>query len=232
VIRVDSESLTEIACTKIKDMLFQQKYAPGRKLIYRELAKMLRMSSTPVQLALGRLEQEGFVVREPNVGYYVKRIDIKESDDLFDMRRVLEEYSVGMAIKNQTLQDVEYLNELAQNHKNYVITRYDRKKLLLDAKFHWQIVTMSNNWEILKQLRRIYELSYLRSPVDLLPPTRLLVAASEHEEILHWIKERNIPRAQRCLGKHIQEAKEAKSTALNAFLHDKGYESISGSIKP
>ncbi len=225
--RVDSESLTEVACTKIKDMLFHQKYAPGRKLIYRELAKMLRMSSTPVQLALGRLEQEGFVVREPNVGYYVKRIDIKESDDLFDMRRILEVYAVGVAIKNQTAQDIEYLNELAQNHKNYVIEIYDRKKLLLDAKFHWQIVTMSNNWEILKQLRRIYELSYLRSPVDLLTQTRLLVSASQHEEILHWIKERKITHAQRCLGKHIQEAKESKRAALIAFLQRKELKPIS-----
>jgi DNA-binding GntR family transcriptional regulator len=223
---VDSGSLTNTACAKIKEMLFLQKIPPGRKLIYRELAKMLHMSSTPVQLALAKLEQEGLVIREPNVGYYVKMIDLKESDDLFDVREALEVYAVALAITNQTPQDIEKLTELIRIHKNYIIQVYDRKKLLLDAEFHWQIAKISKNWEILKQLRRIYEHSYLRSPVDLFPPERLSIAPSQHEEILRWIKERNILRAQKCLGRHIQEAKEAKRSALFTYLHNKAYESI------
>jgi len=53
-------------------MVFNQQIIPGQKLIYRELSMLLKMSTTPVQLALARLEQEGFVELLPNVGYFRK----------------------------------------------------------------------------------------------------------------------------------------------------------------
>jgi DNA-binding GntR family transcriptional regulator len=210
------EGRSGTAYLKIKNLLLKQGFSEGRKLIYRELAEKFHMSLTPVQQALARLEQEGFVKREHNIGYFVKGITLKESNDLFDMKRALEVYAVGLAIENQTPQDMECLNKLAQDHKNHVIQTYDRKKILLDAAFHYQIVRMSKNWEILKQVQRIYEHSYLRFPIESLPPSRGLVSSSQHEEIVHWIKERNASRARRCLDRHILDAKKAKITVLCA----------------
>jgi len=75
---VDSKNLMEKAYWQIKNMIFQQKIAPGQKLIYRDLSKRLDMSKTPIMHALGRLEQEGFVELMPNLGYSVKEMDIQE----------------------------------------------------------------------------------------------------------------------------------------------------------
>jgi DNA-binding GntR family transcriptional regulator len=198
-------------------MIFQQQIVPGQKLIYRELAKMLNMSSTPVQFALGRLEQEGFVERIPNVGYYVRKINLQEIEDLFDLRLILELYAVELAIANQTPEDIRLLEKLLQDHKNYNIQIYDRRKLILDAAFHSQIAGLSRNLEIVKQLRRIFEHTYLRSPVELIPPGRLPIAASEHEQILQKIKERDVVRAREYLERHIREAKEARRAMLAAL---------------
>ncbi len=213
----DSHNMMESAYLKIKNMIFQQHIVPGQKLIYRELAKLLNMSSTPVQFALGRLEQEGFVERIPNIGYYVKKINLQEIEDLFDLRLILELYAVEMAIKNQTPEDIDLLEKYLQDHKNYDIPIYDRKKLILDAAFHSQIAGLSGNLEIVKQLRRIFEHTYLRSPVELIPPGRIPVAASEHEQILQMIRERDVVRAKQYLEKHIREAKEARRAMLAAL---------------
>ena len=210
----DSNNMTESAYFKMKNMIFQQYIVPGQKLTYRELAKLLNMSSTPVQFALGRLEQEGFVERIPNVGYYVRKINPQEIEDLFDLRWILEVHAIEYAIKNHTPEDLEVLDKLIQDHKNYQIQIYDRKKLFLDATFHSQIASLSGNLEIVKQLKRIFEHTYLRSPVELIPPSRIPIAVSQHEQILQLIKERDIGRAKECLGKHIQEAKEARRAML------------------
>lgn len=215
--RKDSNGMMEAAYLKIKSMIFQQQIVPGQKLIYRELAKMLNMSSTPVQFALGRLEQEGFVERIPNVGYYVRKINLQEIEDLFDLRLILELYAVELAIANQTPEDIRLLEKLLQDHKNYNIQIYDRRKLILDAAFHSQIAGLSRNLEIVKQLRRIFEHTYLRSPVELIPPGRLPIAASEHEQILQKIKERDVVRAREYLERHIREAKEARRAMLAAL---------------
>jgi DNA-binding GntR family transcriptional regulator len=163
------------------------------------------------------LEQEGFVERIPNVGYYVRKINLQEIEDLFDLRMILELYAVEMAIRNQTPEDIRLLEELQQNHKNYNIQIYDRRKLILDAAFHSQIAALSRNQEIVKELRRIFEHTYLRSPVERIPPVRLPIAAAQHQEILQRIRERDVTGARESLERHIREAKEARRAMLAAL---------------
>ena len=205
----------EKAYISLKNMVFLQKIVPGQKLAYRELSKVLNMSATPVQVALARLESEGFVELVQNVGYFVKKIVPKEIEDLFDVRRVLEVYAVELAIQYQNVECLRKLEEKIQNHKKYIIQIYDRKKLLLDADFHLQIARMANNLEIVKQLKRIYELIYLRSRVELLPPQRLSLTPSEHEKIFQMIKSKNVEGAQNILYKHIDEAKNVMMLTLS-----------------
>ncbi len=54
----ESTSLMEKAYRLIRNMMLQQKLAPGQKLIYRDLSEKLNISKTPIMYALGRLEQE------------------------------------------------------------------------------------------------------------------------------------------------------------------------------
>jgi DNA-binding GntR family transcriptional regulator len=211
----ESKNLTEKAYILLKNMVFNQRIAPGQKLIYRELSTQLKMSITPVQLALARLEQEGFVELVPNVGYFVRKIVLKEVEDLFDIRQILEVHAVKLAIANQTDESIRTLGEKIQNHKKYVIELYDRKKLLLDAEVHLQIARMSNNSEIVKQLQRIHEHIYLRSRIELLPPKRMRLSPSHHEKLFQMIRAKDVAGAQELLYTHIQGAKELMLSTLS-----------------
>jgi DNA-binding GntR family transcriptional regulator len=211
----ESKNLTEKAYILIKNMVFSQRIVPGQKLIYRELSTLLKMSTTPVQLALARLEQEGFVELIPNVGYFVRKIVPKEVEDLFDIRQILEVHAVKLAIMNQTDESMKILKDKILEHKNYVIDIYDRKKLLLDAEVHLQIARMSNNGEIVKQLQRIHEHIYLRSRIELLPPKRMRLSPSHHEKLFQLIKSKDIEAAQELMKEHIQGAKELMLSTLS-----------------
>ena len=204
-----TENLIQKAYLQLKNMIFYQRISPGQKLIYRELAVVLGMSSTPVQLALCKLEQEGFVERIPHVGFYVKRLNMKERDDLYDLRRIIEISAVELAIKNKNPQDVKLLETISDRHVNYLPPVYDRKKYLLDIEFHKHICVMSQNEQYLNQLMRIFDHLYLRSRLNLVSPSRFLVTASQHQEIIKWIKEGNAPRARRSMDKHIRGAQKS-----------------------
>jgi DNA-binding GntR family transcriptional regulator len=214
MISEESKNLTEKAYILLKNMVFNQKIIPGQKLIYRELSMMLKMSTTPVQLALARLEQEGFVELLPNVGYFVRKIDPKEVEDLFDIRRILEVHAVKLAILHQNDESLKVLSDKVQVHKKYSIQLYDRKKLLLDAEVHLQIARMSNNSEIVKQLQRIHEHIYLRSRIELLPPNRLRLSPLHHEKLYQMMKMEDVAGAQELLDEHIQGAKELMLSTL------------------
>lgn len=202
------KNLMEKAYWDIKNMIFQQKISPGQKLIYRELTEKLNMSQTPITYALGRLEQEGFVELIPNSGYSVKEIDIKELEDLFDIREALEVHAVLLAIKNHKDDDLENLEEAIQKHKEYTPPVYDRKKLVLDANVHLEIARMSGNKVLVKHLLQLYEHIYLRHRVELMNPARIFVSSKEHLKILTLIRNKNSSEAVKLIRTHIRAAKE------------------------
>ena len=204
----ESKNLTEKAYILLKSMIFNQTIVSGQKLIYRELSMRLNMSTTPIQLALARLEQEGFVELVPNMGYSVKKITPKEVEDLFDIRIILEVHAVKLAIMKQTDESMKILREKILAHKSYTIDIYDRKKLFLDAEVHLQIARMANNGEIVKQLQRIHEHIYLRSRFELLAPKRMRLSPVHHEKLFQLIKSKNVKEAQDLMSEHIQSAKE------------------------
>jgi DNA-binding GntR family transcriptional regulator len=201
-------NLMEKAYREIKSMIFQQMFGPGQKLIYRTLAERLNMSKTPIMYALGRLEQEGFVELIPNFGYSVKEIDIKELEDLFDIREALEVHAVFLAIKNHKDEDLENLEKAIQKHKEYKPPVYDRLKLMLDANVHLEIAKMSGNKVLIRHLRQLYEHTYLRHRVELMNPTRMHASPKEHLKILGLIRERNTSEAMKLIRAHIRAAKE------------------------
>ena len=212
-----SRDMMESAYNQIREMIFLHRIFPGQKLTYRELSKELGMSLTPVQVALGRLAQEGFVERISNVGYYVKKINLKEIEDLYDIRKVIEVYAVELTVKKQTPGNIRVLKKCYLAHKNYLAQIYDMKKLILDADFHSQIAAISGNHAAVRLLERIFEHSRMYSPVELIPPGRLNVAASEHKQIMQLIEERDVSGAMACMATHVQRAKEARIEMLAAL---------------
>ena len=157
--------------------------------------------------ALGRLEQEGFIRLRPNLGYFVKEIDRNEFQDLFDVREALEIYALKLAIKNQTEADLRKLKEKLQQHADYRVQVYDRKKLVFDINVHLHIAQMSKNKVLVRQLHQVLEQLYLRCRVELMNPIRLPVSPGEHQQILAKIKERDYSGAEKLLRGHIQGAK-------------------------
>ena len=220
----ESANLMEKAYTLLKAMIFKQKIGPGQKIIYRDLSKRLNMSKTPILYALGRLEQEGFVTLEPNLGYFVKEIDLKELENSFGVREALEVYAIGLAVKNQNDADIKRLEEKIAEHRHYQNPVYDRKKLVLDAAIHLQIAQMYRNKFLVKQLHHVLEHHYLRYRAELMNPSRMSVAPLEHAEILTRIKKKDYAGAVRTIRTHIGKDKE---NMLSSFSKEEDLSELS-----
>jgi DNA-binding GntR family transcriptional regulator len=71
---ISRTSLTENAYQAIKSAITTEKYSTGQKLTYGDLEKSLKMSKTPIVLAMSRLADEGLIRHVKNRGYYVNGI--------------------------------------------------------------------------------------------------------------------------------------------------------------
>lgn len=202
------KSSVEEAYRAIKRLMLQQKLFPGQKLLYRELTQRLGMSKTPIVNALNRLEQEGFVISEPNVGYAVKPIDAKEIFDSYEVREALEIKALEKALVSATDEQMANLEEKYRTLDEYRPHRYDRKKLMLDCEFHLQIAIMSGNDVLRYLLRRNFEHIILRTRLDNYDPDRMHVSAREHRDLLKTIKARDVLKGTELLGQHIRNARD------------------------
>lgn len=200
---------------KIKDMIFDQKLAPGQKLTYGDLSRAFDMSPTPVINALHRLEHEGFVVSVPFKGFYVKKIGLQEAWDLFGVREALETYTVEQAIVVAAPADLQALEDKFTAHASYQPRVYDRKRFMLDSEFHKQLALTARNKALADQLSTTLEHFYMRFRFGTLPLDRLQTSVAEHRQIIDRIKSKDVSGAREAMRNHIQNARNHIIRALS-----------------
>jgi DNA-binding GntR family transcriptional regulator len=194
-------SKEEEAYLEIKKSIIALKFAPGQKIIFRDLEEILGMSKTPITSALARLEQEGFLSSEHNRGYYVKELSKDEIKQLYRLRIGLEEIAVEFAVENYNDNDFATLHSILDEYLNYDCSFYDAKRLQLDLDFHMQIASMGGNKYLIQFLTQIYERARIGlNPVfmtPLIPRFR-----QEHSQIVEAIKRRNAQQAKKLIRAH------------------------------
>jgi len=203
-----SQTLIQEAYQKIKQMIFEQKFVPGQRLINKDLGDMLNMSRTPIINALNRLVQDGFVGCENFRGYYVKPIDINEVWDAFGVREALETYAVEQAIIKGDENDMSIVEDKLRRHREYRPHYYTRKKFLLDSEFHLQIAEMARNRVLKWLLKRNFEHIFLRTRLDSYDPGRMTSSAREHQDLVQRMKKKDILGSVELLRNHIQRARD------------------------
>jgi DNA-binding GntR family transcriptional regulator len=86
--------LAELVGRRLREMLAQRVFAPGDRLTEEELARRLNVSRTPVREALVRLAQSG-LVEQRDGGFHVPRLELKDVQEIFQIRRLLEPQAVA-----------------------------------------------------------------------------------------------------------------------------------------
>jgi DNA-binding GntR family transcriptional regulator len=82
---------------EIRERIVNGRFAPGQRLIARDLTDDIGISRGPVREALRRLAAEGLVQIVPNRGATVRHLTRKQVDDLFVIRTNLEGLAARLA---------------------------------------------------------------------------------------------------------------------------------------
>lgn len=86
----------------IREDICSGAYPPGYWLQENELAKRLSISRSPVREALRRLVADHLVVEIPNKGTFVRDFSLKDIQEVFDVRVMLESYALDHIYENMT----------------------------------------------------------------------------------------------------------------------------------
>lgn len=181
----------------------------GQRLVERKLAAQFGASLTAVREALIELETEGFVVKRANSGTAVIKLSPTDTDKIFEVRRVLEQYAVEQAAQLITVEQFAKL-EQAYNGLIEAAQRQDGKTFVQrDFEWHWMIWNIVGNEYLSGLLRRavvpIFALSAVhvgtREQVDLIRD------ASSHRPLLEALRNRDPEAARQAISQALSEWK-------------------------
>jgi DNA-binding GntR family transcriptional regulator len=119
--------------------------APGAPVDERMLAQRYGVGLAGVREALARLSLEGLVVRRPRVGTVVAPLDLKEIEQAFEVRHLLEARSAGLAARNATPADITAITSAFEGAEDAIAAGDHRATLAMDRAFHRAVAYATQN---------------------------------------------------------------------------------------
>ena len=189
-------SKSQLAYEHLRDGITRGGYGPGYRLVLDQLARELRMSVVPVREAIRRLEAEGVVTFERNVGARVAAIDPVDYQDACQALAIVEGAAVALAqphLAAADLAEARAINDrLRQCLADFDPVRFTR----LNEAFHRTLSDPCPN----AQLKNLVDggwrrLAGLRRSTFGFVPGRAHASVAEHDALLALLAEGAAPAA-------------------------------------
>jgi DNA-binding GntR family transcriptional regulator len=182
-------SKSEQAYRAVKARIVEGTYSPGYRLVLGSIAKDLGVSVVPVREAIRRLEAEGLVTFERNVGATVAGIDPTEY--LYTMQTLSIVEGAATALSAPLIDAVAISRARAVNEEmRACLNHFDPVRFTrLNQDFHSVLFEHCPNPHILDLVHRGWNrLAALRSSTFRFVPGRAHESVNEHEALLQLIE--------------------------------------------
>ena len=97
----DSDLVGQIARI-LTQAIVQGRLPPGSKVVEAGIARELGVSRAPVREAARLLEKQGLLVAKPRRGFFVRKLEIRNIDEIYDLRLCIERHAGVLAARNLT----------------------------------------------------------------------------------------------------------------------------------
>jgi DNA-binding GntR family transcriptional regulator len=181
---------------------------PGVRLREIELSEWVGASRTPIREALGRLEGEGLIARDPSRGMIVAELDHGMVAELYDMREVLEGTAAGLAARHASEAEIDTLREIVQRDREIGTdpARLARSNRL----FHEAMFRCAHNRFLMRFVNSLRQSMVLLGRTTLGIAGRPETARAEHVAIVEAIARRDVEGATAAARAHIRAAYRAR----------------------
>lgn len=200
----------------LREGIIAGRFPRGTRLKQLEIAKLLQTSITPVREALKLLAAEGYVVGDSYRGAAVAPFDITASNEMLNLRILLETQLIRSAVEHATPAEIEELRSLAANFERAVASQENEAARAANYRFHRRMFEIPN----LPQTLHFVQVLWARYPFDLINKLkgRVSRAVEEHRELLNAFIARDAGGAMLATRRHIESGWLELQQAMQAPL--------------
>jgi DNA-binding GntR family transcriptional regulator len=222
-----ASSKSDFAYLRLREMIMSGELAPGEVLNQAALAPAIGISTTPLREALRRLKSEGLVELDAHRDARVSPLTAEQARDLLELRMSLDPLAAALAAERRSSAEILQMRAALRDLRPLPVSP-TFTDLVAHRRFHTAIYTASRNellistldglWDTADRYRRL-ALSEVRDPAE------RERTASEHEQLLHCVINRDAARAAEVMRQHIDAslgAQAAERLAAGVALTPKG----------
>ena len=203
----DSGRSAEHAYRSIREQILSGERAGGQWLREGDLAASIGVSRTPVREALRRLAAEGLVRHERNRGVQVQSWTLKDLDEVFGLRSLLEPWGCALAAVRgvpdlKTLDDLAGEMDAAARHRQPdvdVITE-------LNNRFHRAVLEASGNDRLGSLVSSVVQVPLVWRTFSHYTPEELRRSLAHHHELIDALRAHDCVWAESVMRAHVHAA--------------------------
>ncbi|MBR1222491.1 GntR family transcriptional regulator [Bradyrhizobium sp. U87765 SZCCT0131] len=207
--RTRSQTVTD----DIRELIVQGELQPGEHANEQPIAERLGVSRTPVRTALSTLASEGFLVYHPNRGYFVRRFDLSELMDAYDVRATLEGLAARRAAERGLSEEDEAAIRAALADGDRILTKdhFEPDDLLpyraMNMAVHGTVIRAAHSARLEQAIRSAQNMPLLSDRIILWQDLPILRRShDDHHRVLDAILHRKEWRAESLMREHVYYA--------------------------
>lgn len=190
------------------------RFAPGQRLVERDLCELLGVSRPSVREALRELESDGLIDIIPNKGPLVKSLTAAEAKGVYQVRAALEALAARLFVENATDAQVAKLAAAVERLGEAYEAQDVERILAVKQEFYDVLIDGAGNTVLSSMLRSLNDRITLLRRVTISSPQRSRQSFREIRSILAAIRRRDADAAYELSLRHIEQAAKVALKSL------------------
>ncbi len=207
----------ERAYDGIKAAIFNQEFAPGSHLTEVMLTQRLGISRTPIREAFRRLGAEGWLEILPDQGVRVSEWSLRDIDEVFEIRVLLESYIARRAATRIHADDIEKLRLYTQKmepQNNLPLDDMLEQRSAANSAFHNLLVEAAGNIRLHRILQVMIEIPVVKRTFKSYTAEESQRSVAHHYEIIAALEAGDGDWAAAIMRSHILAGRHAVARQL------------------
>lgn len=197
-------TLREKILENIRDAIISGTLKEGCKVSEPELAERFGISRTPIREAFRQLESEGYLTVIPRRGAVVSEFNLKEVEDFYAIKSILEGYAAQRACERLTDKELERLHSINSRLSELADANDVKGFFKLHDEFHAVFINASDNEKLKEMIYSLITRFQRLRHMSLSLPGRMAVSVQEHEKILDAFRRRDAVAASKLVQKNAE----------------------------
>lgn len=206
---IQNQSLSTVICSQLEEMILSGAILPGERINESQLSNLLGVSRAPIREACRQLERSGMVEVRAKKGTFVKQIDIREIEELYDIRSALDSMATEKAAQHITKYQIDELQGHLEVMTNATLHNDSQSYFSANLDFHKCILQIAGNQNLIDIYDGVSKKSSLFRRTSLSIPGRLPISLKQHEAIFQAIVQGDSTLAAHLMKQHVMDAKTA-----------------------